>query len=136
MSATVILTGAGASKPLGYPTTAEFFNDSNSIPDSHLDVFNGVKAQIGKTAKVDVEEILRILQPADDCLKTKRGRFLGRKLTDNWASKVQELAKHIRDRCFHLYGPYPKEADVRTLYVAVLDLCGWRKIWLSLFLSN
>jgi hypothetical protein len=136
MGAIVILTGAGASKPLSYPTTIEFFPQQSPVPKEYLDIFNTIKSQIGASNPIDVEELLRVLQPADDFLQTPAGQFLGRRLNSEWNVLVPRLARHIRERCFDVYGRYPNEEEVKRLYVDILELCNWQQSALDLFTAN
>ena len=134
--AVVLLTGAGASKPLGYPTTIEFFSDTESIPTQFRDIYEGIRQELGSRSLVDVEDVLRVLQASEDFLRTEAGRFLGPRLHKNWGVLVPEFTRYTRDRCFGLYGKRPNRDLVRKLYMPLLDICGWKQHALDLFTAN
>ncbi len=138
MGAVVVLTGAGASKPLDYPTTIEFFPSVSPVPQEFENIYIRVRSWLRfvEEHSVDVEDVLQLLAPAEEFLQTEPGRFLRVKLEDDWATRVSEFAQYIREGCFALYGRYPKRKDVRNLYLEVLDLCGWRQFALDLFTTN
>jgi hypothetical protein len=133
----VVVTGAGASKPLGYPTTIEFFANAEAVPQQFKDIYEGIRQKLGvKRQVVDVEDLLRILQASDEFLRTEAGKFLGPMLQKNWARLVPDFTRNVRDRCFELYGRRPDSSRVRDLYMPVLDICGWKQHAVDLFTAN
>lgn len=134
--AITILTGAGASKPLGYPTTNEFFLTNTQMQSSpYSEVYNQLAAQLGSTT-LDVEDVLALLEPAEDFLKTSPGIFIGKQLANQWEQKISSFSKYVRDRCFELYGQRPDEVEVSDLYTPLLELCEWEKSRISLYTAN
>jgi hypothetical protein len=140
---TVILTGAGASKPLGYATTAEFFDKQISGAEwtpNQENVFKALVKVLGDGIK-DVENILRVLEPAEEFLKTDAGQFLRQLLligghSDSYTKPTSQLANQIRDRCFDVYGQAPSDSAVKDLYWPLFDLMQWRTRSLSAFTLN
>lgn len=131
-----ILTGAGASKALDYPTTVEFFTGlSDSEQNTHSDILNHLRQQLGKKI-LDVEDVLSVLQPIEDFVKTPSGRFMSRKLTDSWQQKIFNFANLCREKCFDLYGRDPDNLLVKEYYLSLLDICGWRENKITLFTTN
>jgi hypothetical protein len=132
-----IFTGAGASKPLDYSTTTEFFPSDNAFPKpNYLNFFNHIKEHLGVSGVVDVEKVLEVLQPAEENLKTLSGKFIAKKLTDNWGNLIPSFTEYIRGRCFDLYGFYPNEDKVNELYNPLLDIVRWKEQKISLFTVN
>jgi len=128
----VLLTGAGASKPLGFSTTTECFSDE---PNEINRTYKEIAQWLGKSSP-DVEEVLQFLQPIDDFLGTNPGRFVGRRLSDDWGRRVPAFTEHVRRKCFHHYGKRPDEKAVRQLYEELLELSGWRRYAIDLFTAN
>ncbi|RJQ52855.1 MAG: hypothetical protein C4521_09410 [Actinobacteria bacterium] len=81
---TILLLGAGASRPLGYPTTTEFFGSKNEWERDHQQVMDRLRAQT-RLELLDVEQVLEIVEPAAAFLATPSGKFLAHKLTEKWA---------------------------------------------------
>jgi hypothetical protein len=131
---TIVLTGAGASKPLGYATTAEFFDAELSglaWSPNQANVFTALVNVLGNGSK-DVENILRVLQPAEDFLKTASGDLL-RQLSalhsqqDHYSKPIAALAKQVRERCFDVYGAEPNDNKVEEIFSPLLQLLNWGK---------
>jgi len=130
----IVFTGAGASKPLGYPTTLEFFPKSG-LDSAKQEVFNHLKKHLN-TNIVDIEDALDILEKSDEFLNTSAGDFVARKLTDNWKINIKNFTSYCQERCFHLYGFIPEEKKVRELYLPLLTNLDWENNNISLFTTN
>ncbi len=130
--ATTLLTGAGASRPLGYPTTIEFFPSDAGGPSS--EILQLLKQEAGNP--LDVEEALAILQPIIDFSETRAGHFLKLKRPGDWWEQIESFTTYTRERCFELYGTQPDPAQVRELYEPLLRTVSADKQPVALFTTN
>ena len=130
--ATTVLTGAGASCPLGYPTTIEFFPSDGGGPN--LEILQLLKQEAGDP--LDVEEALAILQPIIDFGETRAGRFLKLKRPGDWWEQIESFTTYTRDRCFELYGADADTARVGELYEPLLQVVGASEQRVALFTTN
>lgn len=130
----IVFTGAGASRPLNYPTTAEFFSDK-SLSKEQENFFNTLKKYLNVNI-VDVEDALYILDKCNEFLDTKEGGFAAVKLTENWKNRIEEFTSYCQERCFHLYGSLPEERDVEELYTPLFDIIDWNNNETFLFTAN
>ena len=140
-----LLTGAGASVPLGFPTTAQFFSKGDrpwSISPPQL--FDLVKQHLGAPSKPpDVEEVLGLLDPAADFFAGESGKFIARVLTgrlskpfDNLPSQIPAAAEEIKRRCHDLYGLEPNRGEVTQLYEPLFEKLEWKERAIPWFTTN
>jgi hypothetical protein len=132
---TIIFTGAGASKPLGYPTTTEFFPDQFSANNNHIEVLNATKNLLNADL-VDIEDALSILEQADNFLNTRAGALVSKRLGNSWDVKIRDFTRYCRERCFELYGRMPTIDQVDELYSPLLTTVKWNTEDVSLFTTN
>lgn len=141
---TVIITGAGASRPLGYATTSEFFNaeiSKKAWEPKRAEVFKALAHLLGSGAQ-DVEDILGLLQPAEEFLKTTAGAFLRHLIqtnysrADDYSAPIKHLSEQIRDRLFDIYGDEPDERDVENLFLPLLEMLNWENSEIDVFTLN
>lgn len=140
---TIVLTGAGASKPLKFPTTAEFFDqNATGVPwlPNHREIYSHLSGFLGSKT-IDVEDVLRLLDPASDFFETEAGRFTQAYTIKRSGSVIDldnfhELALQMKNRCFDLYGDLPKKASVKNLYHDFLDIVGWKETTVDFFTTN
>ena len=138
----VIFTGAGASVPLGYPTTQEFF-ESDAIcgpwkpPDENF--FKKIQQKIPRNV-LDVEDFTSLLDPIQKFVGTSSGSFLASYLKGNnipdWVTQTNDLANAINARSFAIFGRRPKELDVKDLYYPLLQKLDWETRNVFLFTTN
>jgi len=131
--AVTILTGAGASRPLGYPTTTEFFPEPGGAAPNAA-VLAALTKQLGDP--VDVEKALAILDPIVEFRTTPSGRFLHSRRGTNWWEEIEAFTTWTQERCFELYGVLPELEQVRELYSPLLDLLDPSTQTVSLFTAN
>lgn len=130
-----IFTGAGASRALNYPTTAEFFGSGEGVSLCTDDVYKNVAHHL-KKKQLDVEDVLRLLFPFAGLLPTATGEFIFRHLKGHWIATIPEFVKKANNVCFDHYGRLPEESDVRAAYLPLLQFCEWTNQRISLFTTN
>lgn len=133
--AITILTGAGASKPLGYPMTTEFFPPASQFDKGQQEVWKHLTAYFAESV-LDVEDVLSLVQPVETFLESRPGEFFGRAVGGPWKTQVRSFARYARERCFELYGALPDSKDVEKIYEPLLQLCRWESQGISLFTTN
>lgn len=140
---TILLTGAGASKPLGYATTEEFFNSeiSGASWSPKQDNIHATLVNILGDGSKDVENILRLIQPAEEFLKSPSGEFLRRIIQNNghgdsYSGPIGAFAKQVRERCFDIYGAEPDDERVADLFSPLLEILKWKKLPVDIFTLN
>jgi hypothetical protein len=84
----VIFTGAGASKPLGYPVTKEFFAGESEVP-----IYKWLKGMYN-TEELDVEIALDTLNEVKEFSESDGGRFLSF-LTSPYPQPFPSIAEYI-----------------------------------------
>lgn len=129
-----IFTGAGASKPFGYPVTTEFFA-GHGANLQRRPTYTKVKEFLNKEI-VDVEDALRLLYPYVDLLDTPTGKMLESELNKHWFKDIPEFVKTSNDCCFDHYGRSPNEKKVREAYFPILEYCRWTDQGVALFTTN
>ncbi|MBI4481754.1 MAG: hypothetical protein HY652_02575 [Acidobacteria bacterium] len=134
----VLFTGAGASKPFGYPTTKEFFTQEFRGNLGELNNLFGWVANFcgSQPETVDVEAVLALLEPIQDFLQTPAGSFLAQRIDDNWAQAIPQLVQRVKDACFSQYGTPPKLEDVHRIYEPQLENLFWKRSCIPLFTTN
>jgi SIR2-like protein len=130
-----IFSGAGASKALNYPTTAEFFTLGKGSALREDPVYKNVSAHL-KKQPIDVEDVLRLLSPFAILEKTPTGKFLLPYLSNNWIQTVPAFVRKTNEVCFDHYGRRPREQEVKKLYLPLLEFCRWGKERISIFTTN
>ena len=130
-----IFTGAGASKALGYPTTAEFFTLGTGLRLKEDHVYQRVQKFLMKDV-LDVEDVLRLLYPIAELHDTPTGKFIFPHFRGQWYEGIPEFVTRTNAVCFDHYGREPKETDVSSAYVPLLNYCGWQNQKISLFTAN
>ncbi len=141
--AITILTGAGASKPFGFPTTNEFFASEAGKRLAGNLLFTEMKQHL-KVNTLDVEVVLQLLDPIADFFSTDQGKFLFDGVMKNWESRknnwvgsIQNSIKEIQNLCFQSYGDEDLDDDlVQELYLPLLEVCGWKSRILPIFTTN
>lgn len=132
---TVIFTGAGASRPLGYPTTIEFFNDPSFLKGELQNIYQEAKKFLSVKV-LDVEDLLRLLEPVENFFITKHGKFMSKKIQSDWQLHIPNLIKEIREKCFDLYGKSPQITDVENLFLDFLNILNWDSTPVDFFTTN
>lgn len=130
-----VFTGAGASKPLGYPTTAEFFASGTAKDLCASPVYRAVAKHLKKN-DLDVEDILRLLYPIAALHSTPTGDLIFRHLGGNWVGDIPGFVTNTNNACFDHYGRLPTESDVRSIYTPLLKFADWTNQRVSLFTTN
>lgn len=115
----VVFTGAGASKPLGYPLTNEFF-----AGEGETAIYRWLKGT-HNTEQLDVEIALNTLKEVQRFSSSDAGRFLAYlanpyQLAPLFQS-VDEYIQRVEDMCFDKYGDTPDQNEVEKLYGPLLD---------------
>lgn len=138
----VLFLGAGASKPLGFPTTAEFFDKQKSgvaWSPAHKDVFEQIRKFLRKDI-VDVEDALRLLDPCNEYMSSESGKFfdsfLRTRNSENLSDRVIQTAIQMKERCFDVYGDTPDIENVSGVYSSFLNELGWENRKICLFTTN
>lgn len=138
----VVFTGAGASRPLGYPTTTEFFAKDlvSEVAENPVqkDVLRKAASYLNlKAPHVDVEAILQLLDPFERFFNEKSGQFMLKHLSPSQDIKaVIPLLHNIRRRVFNIYSKPPDEAEVKNLYKPLFDLLDVKNNRILLFTTN
>lgn len=130
----VILIGAGASKALGYPTTVEFYQENLLVNSNLSEVYNKLK-NFFRQNKLDVEDVLSLLDPINDFKETKSGEFL-QTFNKVYFEYIHSFIEYSQNRCFDLYGRKPDYKEFEKLYLPFLDACGWKVQKVELFTTN
>lgn len=131
-----ILTGAGASRALNYPTTIEFFDHfSDNEKNQHKGILDKLRQQLG-TSQLDVEDVLFILDPIENIAKTPSGQFLAGGITNGWLTLISNFSKACQNKCFSLYGRSPDEDKVEEYYIPLLEACDWVDKKISIYTTN
>lgn len=132
---TIILTGAGASKALDYPTTTEFY-DLNKFNDHEKTVYTNLLSFF-KTKILDVEDVLSLLDPIVDFNQKRSGQFYKQYIAnDSKITNIINFVTYTQNRCFDLYGKTRDPKEIEKLYLPLLDACNWRKQRIELFTTN
>ena len=132
-----LFTGAGASRPFGYPTTPEFFS-GKSATTLHLvkhKVYQNLKTHFAQ-GTLDVEDVLRTLQPFADLKDIPTGKFLFPHFQGRWYQEIPSFITLVNRACFELYGRTPARGEVDKVYRPVLDRLGWGAERVNLFTTN
>jgi len=129
-----VFTGAGASRPLNYPTTIEFFHEKD-LPDPHREIFQKLKSFLG-TNILDVEDALRLLDPVVEFLDSPSGKFVTSNVGVNLWPQIKNFVTYVRRRCFDLYGVEPPEDAVLSLYQPLLNALNPGENCVHLFTTN
>ena len=139
----ILLTGAGASAPLGYPTTTTFFGSppenpgwTNDTWNLFLDLFVGEKGLLGTDTTVDVENVLQFLDDSATLFEGHAGAFVKKHAGASWAQLLSQIKTLILHRCFSVYGKQISFDDVARLYQPLLDLLDCHRRPVSLFTTN
>jgi len=130
-----VFTGAGASRALDYPTTAEFFTWGSGKALQDNEVYKKVSQHLRKTT-LDVEDVLQLLTPFALLEPTPTGKFILPHLRGNWVGAVPAFVKNTNKVCFDHYGTPRNEQDVKRLYLPLLEFCRWDKEPVSVFTTN
>ena len=130
----IIFTGAGASAPLKYPVTNDFFNGENS---GMLEKF---KKKLGKTT-VDVEEVLFLIDPILSFFETPSGSFFktNSQHVTVFLNELTHYKSTIKDKCFQLYGRNESKnfsEEVLSLYKPLFNLVEEFKCKIDFFTTN
>jgi len=138
MKKVVFLTGAGASQPLRFPTTSEFYK---AIP-SNKELFDKILPTIfnilhNHKRSNDVEEVLDLLKPIDKMFDTPSGELITPAMRDSsYINELKTIYKLTRKFCFDKYSNDIRIDDVTKLYSPVLDEYEWQRNSLSLYTTN
>ncbi len=138
----VLFTGAGASRPLGFPTTAEFFDQKASgVPYKPANEKIFVEMQKFLRIKIlDVENALWLLDPLDSYIGSDSGRFFRQFMnginSEDWPGRFSAMAKQMKERCFDLYGRLPSLSEVENLYLPLLQALRWDEQNVQLYTTN
>lgn len=130
-----LFTGAGASKALKFPTTAEFFAKAGGQALQKNVVYREVLHYLKKNI-LDVEDVLRLLAPLPSFEETPTGKLIRKVLDASWIAQVPDFVKSTNKLCFEHYAALPKEHEVKELYLPILELCNWKTDRVSLFTTN
>ena len=142
---TVIFTGAGASRPLGFPTTTEFFGTPEKGPawtPNNPKAFQAIQNTL-RSNPLDVEDALRLLEPSISYVETDSGKYLSKflelRVGGSFEQHFQEL-KLLHDqiirRCFDLYAFRPSTKIIQKLYFPLLEILHWQKNVIEIFTTN
>lgn len=131
-----IFTGAGASRALGYPTTAEFFSHEIGQRLQKSEVYIQAKQYFRKSEVIDVEDLLRLLQPFVSLTTTPTWEFIHPSLPNHWCRQIPSFVTDINRACFDLYGSRVSKDDVRQAYMPLLNLFDWKNRRINLFTTN
>lgn len=136
-----IFTGAGASRPLGFPTTAEFFENDDGKALQKDPVYAQVRDYLNTSRKekkvlLDVEDVLKLVSPFADLAKTDTGKFLLQHLGGNWIAHIPDFEKDTKDACFKHYGKTLQREQVQKLYLPLLKSFSWHDERVSIFTTN
>jgi SIR2-like domain len=128
----LIFTGAGASKPLGFPTTFDFFaNDAAYQP--LLSFFpNGI---------ADVETVLDLLNEIERFKVSDAGKFFEvvtkqAMHTRNAYTEHEILVNKIWSRCREVYSPLPTLEKVKSLFLPLFELIKAKEHTVDFFTTN
>jgi hypothetical protein len=113
----VIFTGAGASKPLNYPTSTEFFA-------SDMQAWLPIANYLRTGNQLDVEDVLGMLEEADAFFMGRVGGLVNAIINvpaQQVFTHVRTLVKSIKDKCFQVYGRLPDPQAVKGLYLPLFD---------------
>jgi hypothetical protein len=126
-----LFTGAGASMPLGFPTTFDFFNND---PDNIISPL----ARFFVNMQTDVETVLDLLNGIQTFKISEPGKFfeLVSQHTINAYTEYDLLEKKIKDRCRKLYSTTPSLENVRRLFLPLFDALEIKKKRIDFFTTN
>lgn len=130
-----IFTGAGASRALGYPTTAEFFESGNTKSLKEDEIYRHLQKKLKKDI-LDVEDVLRLLDPFAIIQNTPTGDFILPPLGNHWIRRIPDYVNNINNMCFDHYGKNPSTKEVSEAYLPLLKLCQWKQTNVSLYTTN
>lgn len=130
----VLLTGAGASVPFGYPTTTQFF-DGFTPSGRRKETFNYLRNFL-RGEVFDVEIALEILDASREFMDSRAGQFLAQRFEPNWRDDVLDLCAALKSRCFEKYGADCGLDAVETVMGPLLEACAWRTQLVSLYTTN
>lgn len=125
----LIFTGAGASKPLGYPTTEEFFRGEGGS------IYNQLTAYLKRNI-VDVEEAFELLTPILTFKETPAGSFLQFLIQNDAMTKIKEFIEAAKKKCFYHYGRQPKQDEVENLYIPLFEAINFNNKVVDFFTTN
>ena len=130
----VVFTGAGASKPLGYPLANEFFKGWAKQP-IHSWLTKHFNSQ-----ELDVENVLSLLDGIKQFHQSEAGKFFTAFSQNSGAANsfnaVIAFVQQTQERCFDNYGKHPDREDVDKLYRPLLDALSVTKRPIDFFTTN
>lgn len=121
MKQIAILTGAGASFPFGYPTTYHFFKNQEFLDSNNLQIINSLKSHLKVNGDIDLETVLRTLEPVSKFLENEPGNFIKNRLNNGWGNQFPKLIELLNRRCFNYYGKDPDRELVKEKYIELFD---------------
>lgn len=130
----IIFTGAGASLPLNYPTTYQFF-DSLKLDATKYEILEHAKHFFNKQT-IDVEELLRLLEPIEAFFLSEHGKFIKHVMNQSWQVEISNFIIYIQKLCFKYYGIYPELEKVKSLYSPLFSTLNWKKQPIYFFTTN
>ena len=129
----VLFTGAGASKPLGYPTTVDFLD---MIPDSPI-VKSAREFLKEKLGRYDVEHIVTLFETIDKFFDTDAGEFISKRLpADYQKSNFQKIYRDLKRLFLEVYSKLPDLKKLETAYMPLLEYLGYRENKIHWFTTN
>ena len=130
----VIFTGAGASKPLGYPLANEFFKGWTKQP------IHSWLTKHFNSNDLDVENVLALLEGVKQFHESESGKFFAsfsqNSGADNSFNEVISFIRQTQERCFENYGRHPDRQKVKELYLPLLDALSVTSKAIDFFTTN
>ena len=135
----VLFTGAGASNPFGYPITTEFFNQIDSkystiksnLQSSINSVFYG-----GNNRVLDAEDVFQFLEVIEDFRNNPYGRFIHHGYNNEGIKQALEFYQYSKKLCFYKYSHDISVDTLKSIYLPLLNKCGWEDAPISLYTTN
>ena len=129
----ILFTGAGASKPLGYPTTVDFLD---MIPDSPI-VKSAREFLKEKLGRYDVEHIVTLFETIDKFFGTDAGEFISKRLpVDYQKSNFQKIYRDLKRLFLEVYSKLPDLKKLEAAYMPLLEYLGYRENQIHWFTTN
>ena len=130
----VVFTGAGASKPLGFPTTYDFWtNDPNGTYNQIAPAF--------PTETADVETVLHLLNEIENFKKSPAGMLLEiltkqQNHAKNAYTEHEQLIAKIEARCRNVYSQAPTLLQVEQLFKPLFEAVSAKDRTIEFYTTN